>query len=281
MSQRRRLALVLGALAATFALGVIATVKLAERHAARRLAARQPITVDVPARVGDAQAGGTARHRLSATQVLHAFAASYLAYLDGGPGSALRYASITAASQATGGGQIPPAFRDGPLRITDAIKQGSTGWSAQATVLVSNRSESYPFTVQMLYEQDGWQIAQVVPVDLSIDDHTRPPVGVVVSAAGVSAARRFAVAYVDYRAGVTRSLPAMSSAAREAIAQGTDSLAQTRMPRERAGLESISYGPPSGGEFAATATVTVAGRRETFSFLMVLTRAGWVCGAFL
>ena len=98
---------------------------------------------------------------------------------------------------------------------------------------------------------------------------------------GSVAARRFAVAYVNYRAGVTRSLPAMTGAARQAIAQGTDSLAQTRMPRERAGLESISYGPPSGSEFAATATVTVAGQRETFSFLMVRARAGWVCGAFL
>ena len=281
MNERRLLVLVLGALAATFVLGVIATVKLTEAHTARRPAGRQLITVDVPARVGDVQAGGTARHRLSATQVLHGFAASYLAYLDGGPGSALRYASITAASQATGGGRIPPAFRDGPLRITDASEQGSTGWSAQATVLASNRSESYPFTVQMLCEQDGWQIAQVVPVDLSIDDHTQPAVGVVVPAAGSSAARRFAVAYVNYRAAVTRSLPAMTSAARQAIAQGTDSLAQTRMPRERGVLESISYGPPSGGEFAATATVTVPGQRETFSFLMVLTRAGWVCGAFL
>jgi hypothetical protein len=281
MNQRRALALVLGALAATFVLGVIATVKLAEGHTARRLAGRQPITVEIPAGVGEVQAGGTARHRLSATAVLRGFATSYLAYLDGGPGSGLRYASITASSQATAGGRIPPAFRDGPLRITDVSEQGSTGSSAQATVLASNRSESYPFTVQMLYEQDGWQIAQIVPVDLSIDDHTQPPVGVVLPAAASGAARWFAVAYVNYRAGVTRSLPAIAGAARQAIAQGTDSLAQTRIPRERAVLESISYGPPTGGEFAATATVTVPGQRETFSFLMVRSAAGWVCGAFL
>ncbi len=279
MNQRRWLALVLGALAATFVLGVIATVKLAEGHTPRRLAGRQLISA--PAGVGGLQAGGTARHRLSATAVLDGFATSYLAYLDGGRGSVLRYASITASSQATAGGQIPPAFRDGPLRITDASEQGSTGWSQQATVLASNRSESYPFTVQMLYEQDGWQIAQLVPVDLSIDDHTEPPVAVVLPAAGSSAARRFAVAYVNYRAGVTRSLPAISSAARQEIAQGTDSLARTRIPRERGVLVSISDGPPTGGEFAATATVTVPGQRETFSFLMVRSGGGWVCGAFL
>ena len=195
----------------------------------------------------------------------------------------LRYASITAASQVADGGRIPAAFRDGPLRITSSGEEGSTGFSAQATVVVSNRSQSYPFTVQMLYEQNGWQIAQVVPVDLSTDDHIQPPVGVVIPAAGTSAARRFAVAYVNYRAGVTRNASGDRERRRQAIAQGTDSLAQTQMPRDRAALESISYGPPSSppSEFAATATVRVAGERETFSFLMVRTRGGWVCGAFL
>ena len=57
-------------------------------------------------------------------QVLGGFALSYLAYLDGGPVSRLRYASITAASQVKDGGRIPPAFRDGALRITSSRRAG-------------------------------------------------------------------------------------------------------------------------------------------------------------
>ena len=99
-----------------------------------------PAAASLPA----AAAGGTARHRLTAAQVLAGFATSYLAYLDGGPVSGLRYASITAAAQAADGGRIPQAFRDGSLRITSTGEEGSTGWSAQATVVAGNRSESLP-----------------------------------------------------------------------------------------------------------------------------------------
>jgi hypothetical protein len=280
MSDRQRVALVVIAACALFVVAVLATVKLAGGHPQpSRVPRREAIAVTTPPPTGGA--GGTARHRLSATEVLNGFATSYLAYLDGGPVSGLRYASITAASQVADGGRIPAAFRDGPLRITSSGEQGSTGWSAQATVVASDRSESYPFTVQMLYEQNGWQVAQVLPVDLSTDHHIQPPVGVVVPAAGAIAARRFAVAYVNYRAGATRTPPLMGSAAGQAIVQDTDSLAQTQLPRGPAGLASIHFGPPSGREFAATATVRVAGRRETFSFLMVHTNRGWVCGAFL
>ena len=284
MTDRRRLALALGAAGALFVIAVLATATLAGRNPrASVLAARGTITVTVaaPPPPGPVAAGGTARHRLTATQVLNGFAASYLAYLDGGPVSGLRYASITAAGQVADDGRIPAAFRDGSLRITSSGEQGSTGFSAQATVVAGNRSQSYPFTAQLLYEQDGWQIAQVVPVDLGTDDHVQAPAGVLVPGAGASAARRFAVAYVNYRAGVTATPPAMGSAAGQAIAQHTDSLAQTRMPLGPVVLALISYGPLSGREFAATATVRVAGRRETFSFLMVQTHRGWVCGAFL
>ena len=282
MSGRQRVVLVVIAACALFVVAVLATVKLAGSHPQpSRVPRREAIAVTTPPPTGRLGAGGTARHRLSATEVLDGFAISYLAYLDGGSVSGLRYASITAASQVKDGGRIPGAFRDGPLRITSSGEQGSTGWSAQATVVASNRWESYPFTVQLLCEQSGWQIAQVVPVDLSTDHHIQPPVGVVVPAAGAIAARRFAVAYVNYRAGATRTPPHLGGAAARSIVQDTDSLAQTRMGRGRAAVASISFGPPSGREFAATATVRVAGRQETFSFLMVHTNRGWVCGAFL
>ena len=231
---------------ALFAVVAVATVKIAAQPPTRESARRPGAALGPGRRAASARSvGRAARHRLSATQVLHAFAISYLSYLDGGPVPGLRYVSITAASQVADGGRIPAAFRDGPLRITSSGEEGSTGFSAQATVVASNRSESYPFTVQMLYEQNGWQIAQVVPVDLSTDDHVQPPVGVVIPAAGASAARRFAVAYVSYRAGVRATLPAMGSAAEQAIAEDTDSLAQTAVPRGQVMLASISYGPPS------------------------------------
>jgi hypothetical protein len=229
-----------------------------------------------------ATAGASPRQRMSAADVQRAFVRSYLSYLSGSlPASRLRYASITARDQASAGGRIPASFRDGPLQVRAVAGEGSTLYSAQATIDAGNRAESYPFTVALLREASGWQVAQVQPPDLGVDQNTRPVIGVEIPRAGQLAAEDFALSYADYRAGVRPRLAGMTSTAEGELRDGEDSLAPMRLPRARARLLALSYGPLEQDRFALTATVRLRGRRVRFTFLMFDSGRGWECDAFL
>jgi hypothetical protein len=210
------------------------------------------------------------------------FAIAYGVYLNGGSAVALTHAgSLTATAQATQGGQIPSAFRDGNVVIVELDSLESTCCSASATVVLANREERYPFAEQLLLEQRGWVVDQITPPDLSIDRNLRPAPHVALPAGGTAAAKTFAVAYVNYRSGRSQSPPAMTAAAAHQIIAGTDSLTGEILPKAAARLTSIQFGPPSGNEFAATATVRGGSVPLRFSFLMVKTNAGWECGQYL
>ena len=227
-------------------------------------------------------AGGTARQRTPLRRVIREFVLAYASYLDGRPGNQLeRYGSITSTAQATSAGRIPVTFRDGTLRITGTGSFARTCCSAEETIVLANRAERYPLTVELLYEQNGWRVADLTPVDLSMDRQLRKPLGVNTPAAGNTAARQFAIAYAQYRAGEAGLPGELTAAAKQEITQGTDSLAGTQLPNGPVRLVAIAYGPASGNEFAATATVADTTSKQTFSFLMVHTPQGWACGAFL
>ncbi len=210
-----------------------------------------------------------------------AFATSYAAYLDGGS-SQLSAASITAGNEAQQAGRIPVSFRDGALRVTGETAIDSTCCSAEQTVTVANRQESYPFTVQLLDDgPHGWQVASLTAPDLSMDDHLQPvkhdgqP-----ASSGREAARQFALAYTAFKAG-TGPEPLMTATARRELAAGQDSLAGAEIPKGSARLTSIAFGPPTGNEFAATASVKVANTTHMFTFLLTLDHGQWAAGAFL
>lgn len=210
------------------------------------------------------------------------FALAYGRYLNGDGATVIRrVGSITATAQAVDAGQIPAAFRDGRVRIQRLVGLQSSCCSASVTVVLANREEQYPFTEQLLLEQHGWIVDQITPPDLSMDRHLRPAPHVPTPAGGLSAARAFAVAYVNYRSGESAERPAMNAAAVHQIHAGTDSLAGQTLPKAIAELTSIQVGPPSGDEFAATVAVTDGGARLTFSFLMLKTAAGWECVQYL
>jgi hypothetical protein len=226
--------------------------------------------------------GGRARQQLTVAQVESGFVRSYAAYLDGGGAvSRLRYASVTAREQAHAGGQIPSAFRDGRLHVLSARGEG-TGYSAQATVTVANRSESYVLAVALLRTQFGWQVAQVQTPDLSVDDHTRPVSGPPIPHAAQLASARFALAYTAYRSPARLRPPAgMTATARDELAQRQDPLATTARPSGQPHVVALRYGPLEGTEFAVTATVRAGVVQRQFTVLMVKARAGWECDAFL
>jgi hypothetical protein len=226
--------------------------------------------------------GGSPRQRLTVAEVQDEFVRSYAAYLDGaGQPSALRYAGVTAREQARGGGRVPPAFRDGPLRVRGAQGEG-TASSAQVTVTLQNRSESYVIAVQLLRTQFGWQVAQVQTPDLSIDDTTRPVPGPPIPHAAQLASARFALAYTAYRDQARGRPPAaITATARDELAQRQDPLAGERRVSGSPRLVRLRYGPLEGSEFAVTATVRTGGVVRPFTVLMVKTPAGWECDAFL
>ena len=224
---------------------------------------------------GTSSVGGS----LSVSEVLRRFVVSYASYLDGLlPVGRLRYASVTAREQASSGGRIPEALRDGGLRVA-SIRSTGTAYSAQVSVVLANRSESYPFSVQLLGEL-GWRVAQIVPPDLTIDQHTKPVAGPPIPHTGQAAADRFATGYVRYRAGRGRLACVTCAAVREASG-GQDPLGGRTVPAGVVRLLRVRFGPLEGDEFAVTATVVVGGWAVRFSFLMLHTGRGWVCEAFL
>lgn len=210
------------------------------------------------------------------------FALGYGSYLNGGAASALAKAgSVTAFAQAKQEGRIPAAFRDGNIRVAQVDALESTCCSASTTVVLANREERYPFAEQLLLERHGWVVDQITPADLSMDRNLRPAPRLTMPAGGTAAAKAFAVAYVNFRSGESGARPAMGAAADREVAAGTDSLAEQALPKAPARLVSIKFGPPSAGEFAATATVRDGRAQLTFTFLMVKTKAGWQCGQYL
>ncbi|WP_249011192.1 hypothetical protein [Conexibacter sp. DBS9H8] len=244
-------------------------------HAPRRPAA---VAAPLPAR----PPAGTAAQQLTLSQVERAFAASYALYLDGAAIGVLHDASLTARAQARSGGRIPAAFRDGTLRVA-AVSGSSSPFSARAQLVLANREERYPLVVQLLHEQHGWQVAQLQPPDLTIDETVKPVAGVNMPSAAQEATRRFAIAYAAYRAGVAPLPAGMTAAAVAAIRSREDTLAGVRLPAMRPRLVSVSYGPLNEDEFAATATVRFGATAERFSLLMQLRKqtGGWLCAAFL
>ena len=210
------------------------------------------------------------------------FLGGYLPYLDGaGTARRLPVASITAREQAARGGQIPAAFRDGPLRVTH-VSGTNTGYSAQRTITASNRSESYLVTLQLLVTPHGWQVAQVATPDLAMDDLTRPVLGPNVPAAGRLASRRFAIDYATYRDTTSAAAPApMTATAQTELENGQDPLASATRSREQPRLRGLRFGPLEGTEFSVTATVHAGGQHQRFTVLMVKQAGQWECDAFL
>jgi len=226
--------------------------------------------------------GDSARARLSGIAVERRFVGSYLRFLQGSAnGSALRDASITARDDAISGGRIPADLRDGSVRLRSVHQDGATLYSTQATVVAANREVSFPFTVSLIREHDGWWISDVQPPDF---DMVRPAPSSRRSPAVPAAARQatteFALRYLRHLA--DGRLPAMTPTARAQVRLGEDSLHGTRLAtRTPVRLVRLEYGPLERDRFAVTVSASAAGRRLRFTLLMLRTHRGWECDAFL
>ena len=264
-------------LTALVVLGAILAIAGTTKHPRRQTVRAPQSTSTTTSRTASRPAG-----RPQITTAIETFAASYARFLNGAPASVLAGASVTAAGQAQQAGQIPTPFRDGALRITGESSLESTCCSAQQTIVLSNRQERYPFTVTLLDDgPHGWQVSEIVPVDLAMDRNTHPVTGFKLAAGAETAARAFAIAYVQFKAGTGQQPTDLTAAAIEALVDGQDSLAGHVVPKAEPVLEKLAYGPPTGSEFAATATVKAGRATETFTFLMTRDHGVYEAAEFL
>ena len=176
ISAQPRLALMLGGACALFAVVVFATVKIAASDPrGSRPAGREPHLVAAAASLA-AGVGGRDGQAPVDRDAGPARVRDQLPDLSGrraGVGASVREHHRRIAGR---GWRADPCGVPGRAIANHILRarRDQPGSRRRRRSLPSNRSESYPFTVQMLYEQNGWQIAQVVPVDLSTDDHIQP-----------------------------------------------------------------------------------------------------------
>jgi len=264
-------------LTALVVLGAILAIAGTTKHPKRQTVRAPQSTSTTTSRTASRPAG-----RPQITTAIDTFAASYARFLNGSPAGVLAGASVTAAGQAQQAGQIPTPFRDGALRITGESSLESTCCSAQQTIVLSNRQERYPFTVTLLDDgPHGWQVSEIVPVDLAMDRNTHPATGFKLAAGAQAAAKAFAIAYVQFKAGTAQQPTDLTAAATKALVDGQDSLAGHVVPKAEPVLEKLAYGPPTGSEFAATATVKAGRATETFTFLMTRDHGVYEAAEFL
>jgi hypothetical protein len=226
--------------------------------------------------------GAGTHGRLAGITVERRFVASYLQFLQGRASSAgLNDATITARDEASRGGRIPADLRDGALRLRSVHQDGSTLYSAQATVVAGNRETSFPFTVSLIREHDGWWVADVQPPDFDVArpaPSPRRPATLPAPARHATAV--FAQGYLRHLTG--GRWPVMTLTARAQVRLGEDSLHGMRLPvRTAVRLVRFEYGPFERDRFAVTVTAAAADRRVRFTLLMLHTRRGWECDAFL
>jgi hypothetical protein len=151
-------------------------------------------------------------------------------------------------------------------------------------VVLDDRQERYPFSLQLLRQQHGWQVAGLEPPDLAMDRTVAPVSAPQLPAGAVASTRRFVLAYARLRAGRGGRPAGLSAAAAAAIRSNSDSLAGLRLGSTVPRLVKLVFGPLNGErEFAATATVRFAVGTQQFSVLMTRRpRSGaWLCAAFL
>lgn len=212
-----------------------------------------------------------------------AFGRSYLGYLTGAASSSdLAGSTQQVQAIAAGLGPIPSPARAGQLRLTGVqlrYVRGTT--SASALLTGQDRRHSYRFGINLGYNDGRWEVVYLVPPDLAMDlapHHISPPPSIPASAH--IAAARFALAYAAFRKGSAGSPPPGLPPILGQIRSGSDPLASASPRHVRPTLVSLGFGPPNGGVVVAAPTVTDAGQRLSFSFVLKLAGGRWQAWEF-
>ncbi len=216
----------------------------------------------------------------SARPTAVAFAQAYVSYLDGRTTAGrLTASSPRVEAIARSGGVIPARDRDGALALTRVDFSAVRGASrAKASLVAGDRRHTLQALLSLAYLGGHWQVSDLVPPDLStLLAPPAPPNRVPRAARG--AAARFALAYADYREGVTSRLPPGLAYIRRQIATGHDPLANIQATRSRPRLVSL-LALDQGELTSVQATVVDLGRRISFGFILQRSGQRWPAWQF-
>jgi hypothetical protein len=286
--RQRRVALGIAALSAALVAAALAGALAPSPNPRTRVQLRAPApprltssTTTTPT-LAPASLPARARRIVPAGTGVCRFAAAYVEYLARRLSPArLRDWTQSARDEAMAGRPIAHDHRDRTLRLSSCQQQGSTAHSTQALAVASDGAHRYPFTVDALRAPAGWRVTELIPPDVSVDQRPSTTRVAGVPARARAAAAAFALAYVDYDQGARHSPPAAAPIVINEIQAGADPLAGQPPTHLPATIVSIRCGPLEHDRFAASATVTDAGRRVTFTFLMHATPRGWQANGFL
>jgi hypothetical protein len=215
----------------------------------------------------------------SPAPVADAFSRAYLGYIDGSVALAA-LPDTTSGVRSLGNEQIPPVARSGQVRLT-RLELAHVGGAAVAQALVVGRDQhhEYSFEIDLHFIDGRWQVIYIVPPDLDTI-LARPAHVPAPSSALRLAASRFALAYVDYREGATRTLPAALPAMSRQIKTGQDPLVATTPTHAPGRLTSLVLGPVADRAVAAHALIADAGAQIPVEFDLEQTAAGWRAWGF-
>lgn len=216
----------------------------------------------------------------SAQPTAVAFARAYVSYLDGRlTADQLTAATPQAQTMARSGGVIPARDRVGTLALRRVDFSGVHGATrAKASLVAGDRGHTLQAALSLAYIGGRWRVAYLVPPDLStILAPPAPPNRVPPAARGAAAS--FALAYADYREGVTRRLPGGLPFIRQQIASGHDPLAGIKPTRSRPRLISV-LALDQGNLTSVQATVVDRGRRISFGFILERAAGRWPAWQF-
>jgi hypothetical protein len=218
--------------------------------------------------------------------VVLAFSQGYFEYLAGArPLAAVPDA--TAAVRSLSRGAIPAASRSGPVRVTQIDMRYVAGTTAaQAVVGGRDRKHLYTLQIGLRYAGGRWLVGYIVPPDLdtilaapaspSAATSARTPT----ASAAQLAAGRFALAYVDYREGVSRTVPPALPAMLRQIAVGQDPLVATTPTHAPAKLVSLRLGPIAYHAVAAAAVLRSGGQHLQLEFDLEEIAGHWEAWGF-
>lgn len=224
--------------------------------------------------------GGSVQHPSgSARPAALAFGRSYLAYLSGvGSASALVDATSRVRTLAAGGGTLPPRVRSPRLRLTVLRLSAVAGAPRGTAVLAgSNGRVSLKAALGLAYVDGRWSVVSLVPPDLDTVLARAAPV--TAGAALRRAARRFVLAYADYREHAGRRPRGLAAPAARQLSARTDPLARVSATAMPARLRSLAI-VPQGTLASATARLTDHGRSLRVEVVLRRSGAGWRAWAF-
>jgi hypothetical protein len=165
------------------------------------------------------------------------------------------------------------------------VPQGVASGLYQYLLVYANDKYTYEAQIGIENVKGSWAIVSFTPPDFAqagASVNVNPQLGRVPPLTARQAAERFVLQYGNYAEQATRKAPTASKTVLNQIDAGGDPLVGLAPIRRPVKLLSISFGPLSSGQFAATAQLSDSGiNLPQVTFTMGAVNGAWVATAFV